>query len=246
MRNLKKFYYKDYFRSGGKSVDFSYLLKKEEASGDTKKAIKANNDSLCREVFTTSDILPKNEMVNKSIPLNVAYPGLVTGVGISHQANIEGEFKLGLHFDHTSGQPVVYGSSVKGVLKHYLEEVYEGPLNIDDLKNDIFEGNGKSVYCRDIFFDAVIVKSNNKDGRILASDSITPHSGGPLKDPIPLTFVKIASGCTLEFRFRLVDSVIDGKTVTVKEKLQIFSDILTTYGVGAKTNVGYGQLEAAE
>lgn len=242
MRNLKKFYYKDYFKEGGKTVDFSYVLKgqKKSAPSEIAAVIVRNNDVFCSLKFQEKDIIPANPMVNKTLKLKVAYPGLVTGVGINHEANIEGEFKLGIHFDHTHGQPVVYGSTVKGVLRHYMEEDNCSQALIDD----IFDGK-KSIYKRDIFFDAVIVKAN-KSGKILASDSITPHGNNPLNNPIPLTFVKIASGCTLEFRFRLVDSVIDGETVTAEKKLQIFSDILTTYGVGAKTNVGYGQLEAAE
>jgi len=37
----------------------------------------------------------------------------------------------------------------------------------------------------------------------------------------------------------------DGKkqVLTQQEKLDIFKEILTTVGIGAKTNVGYGQLK---
>ena len=60
--------------------------------------------------------------------------------------------------------------------------------------------------------------------------------------------MKIAPGCKIEFRFKLVDSIVkdkDGKEykLSADEKREIFKEILTTVGVGAKTNVGYGQLK---
>jgi CRISPR-associated protein Cmr6 len=77
----------------------------------------------------------------------------------------------------------------------------------------------------------------------LEDDSITPHKDGPLRNPTPITMLKIAPGCEIEFRFRLVDSVVDGKVFKKEDKLKLFENILKTVGVGAKTNVGYGQLE---
>lgn len=240
MRNLYKSYYKDYFNN----LDFGYLLNNGEGP---KAEIKRRNRSL-----TAPNLLhkiPQNALVNKSFELKIDYPGLVTGVGITHEAKIEGEFKLGVHFDWTFGMPVVYGSSVKGVLKSYFKEFYdpkEGQPTVEDAIEDIFDGGKKSIYQRDIFFDAVII-GTDKTGRILCSDSITPHGDNPLKNPIPITFLKIAPGCKLEFRFKLVPTEIvkDGKTlrISAQEKLDIFKEILTTVGIGAKTNVGYGQLK---
>ena len=205
--------------------------------------------------------------------MTIAYPGLVTGVGTNHEVIIEGEYQLGVNFDYTWGMPVVYGSLVKGVLRAYFIELYKGDLDAIDLIHDIFCGetrnvslekeiyktewlemvkseknrkySSKSIYNRDIFFDAVITDADSK-GRILCSDSITPHRGpnrdNPLLNPNPLTFLKIAPGCTMEFRFKLVDSNIDGKIFTAKQKSKLFKEILRTVGIGAKTNVGYGQL----
>ena len=143
--------------------------------------------------------IKKNSQVNAKFQLKIAYPGLVTGIGINHEAKIEGEFKLGVHFDYTWGMPVVYGSSVKGVLRSAFEDGYVdkelvesannkwkeeeriadsmlipkwigNPENLKKMIDDVFEGKGKSIYNRDIFFDAVIVRADKK-GRILCSDS---------------------------------------------------------------------------
>ena len=270
MKNLHKAYYKDYFNN----LNFGYLLGNGQ---EPVVEIKRRNQNLT--ALNLLHQIPRNPLVNSSIQLQISYPGLVTGIGINHEASIEGEFKLGVHFDWTHGMPVVYGSSVKGVLRSWFMDIYKtsevnNGIDSYDLLMDIFSGstrnveeekkqykenwdekvrdvkkriyNPKSIYNRDIFFDAVIVEADSK-GRILASDSITPHGGenhdNPLKNPTPLTFMKIASGCTMEFRFKLVTSVINGKTFTAAQKKTLFEEILKTVGVGAKTNVGYGQLK---
>ena len=244
-RNLHQLYYMDYF----KGLDFSYLAKKEKKAPNTVTGIiKHKNDELCKP--NQLRIIPCPAVTTHHLRFEVLYPGLVTGVGIGHEAAIEGEFKLGMHFDWTYGMPIIYGSSIKGVLKTYFVEFcdFEDKEKKAIIK-EIFEGEGKSIYNRDIFFDAVIVKPDRK-GRILCTDSITPHVKGPLKNPIPITFMKIAPGCVMEFRFKLVDSEITLKDsekkiiLKAEKKLEIFKEILTTVGIGAKTNVGYGQLEA--
>lgn len=246
MRNLHKFYYKDYF-----SPDrLDWALEKMKTAENNVKVIKKNNKTLCDPIQGFSNPIEKNPQVNADLPLKIQYPGLVTGIGINHEIGVEGEYKLGMHFDWTYGMPIIYGSSVKGVLKSWFAEFYKKKYQDDDsliskLIDDIFEGGKKSIYQRDIFFDAVIVKSNSQ-GKILASDSITPHGENPLKNPIPITFMKIAPGCTLEFRFRLSDTEVDGKKFGAELKRELFKDILTTVGIGAKTNVGYGQLKIVD
>ena len=258
-RNLHQYYYKDYF--GEKPEEIL-----DPRDNQNRRRIHASlnwEDTKCKEnplILKERNkrliergllkVIQNPVDTKDTFQLEIIYPGLVTGIGINHEATIEGEFKLGVHFDWTYGMPVVYGSSVKGVLKSYFKEFYapkEGWSSAEDAIKDIFEGEGKSIYNRDIFFDAVIVEACKKGkGPILCSDSITPHRD-PLKNPLPITFLKIASGCKLEFRFKLVDTVIvkDGRTLTLTatQKLDIFKDILTTVGIGAKTNVGYGQLK---
>lgn len=250
MKNLHKAYYKDYFDN----LNFGYLL---DNGQEPKQEIMRRNRDLTSQNLLHK--IEKNSTVNSIFSLKISYPGLVTGVGINHEAKIEGEFKLGVHFDYTYGMPVVYGSSVKGVLRAWFREFYKPTteqLFVEDAFNDIFEGRDvakekqlkdgkkyyKSIYNRDIFFDAVLVKADPK-GRILCSDSITPHGDNPLKNPTPLTFLKIAPGCEMEFRFKLVDSVIDGKTFSAQQKKALFEEIIKTVGVGAKTDVGYGQFQ---
>lgn len=269
MINLHLLYYKKYFEK----IDYQVLLNK-----NTQQANNENNIiKQCNKALLTAPLypIPANPLVKENaFSLKTIYPGLVTGVGIGHEIGVKGEFKLGMHFDYTYGMPIIYGSSVKGVLRaafpekekekkeeskkkiaekkekekqirQFLGSEFEG-INVAALRDAIFEGIKEqkpiSIYERDIFFDAVITRCNKKS-RFLASDSITPHDDNPLKDPIPLTFLKIASGVTIEFRFDLKDSVICGIKVSAEDKLRLFEKILLEFGIGAKTNVGYGQFE---
>lgn len=272
MKNLHKLYYKDYYK------DVKFALKKGEviSSGSVADMIGEAKSLSEQFKFKESDFFkeldfleindlysPKDSQFRKR-ELEVLYPGLVTGVGIKHEAKVTGEFKLGMHFDYTTGLPIIYGSSVKGVLRSYFKDKYKGNADVDALIADIFEGGSyadrntplerrksKPVYDRDVFFDAIVV-SQKKAGKILESDALAPHGGdkhdNPFADPVPIPFLKIAPGVKLRFRFKLVPTYdATGEIVMpVDDKLGLFTDILTTFGIGAKTNVGYGQMEVVE
>ena len=235
VNNIGKLFYKDYY----KEVNFENVINGIESSpGQINQQIKKSDH------LTIANPIGAEEC--STFQARILYPGLVTGVGLEHNSkSIKGGYNLGMHFDYTWGMPVVYGSSVKGVLREYFKEFYEGDIDSQKLEEDIFAGKSgnenKSIYHRDIFFDAVITKTYK--GHLLEDDSITPHGDNPLKNPLPITMLKIAPGCEIEFRFRLVDSVVDGKVFKKEDKLKLFENILKTVGVGAKTNVGYGQLE---
>lgn len=255
--NIGWMFYKDYF----KNVKYGNIIKDKAVEANDAKLINGKN----QKIIDAKWISIKDGLGVQTIDVKVTYPGLVTGIGITHEAGVEGEFKLGLHFDYTYGQPIIHGSSVKGLLRsvfpsgdkdkhkaaklYFFKETWVTILGknepdvetIKSLEKEIFEGirDGKpiDIYHRDIFFDAIL-DEGNQDKRILERDSITPHGTNPLKNPIPLPFLKISSGCTIQFRFNLKPGFL-----TVNEKIALFTEILKTLGIGAKTNVGYGQFE---
>jgi len=100
----------------------------------------------------------------------------------------------------------------------------------------------KSSAARDIFFDAYLDVSVN-DKAFLATDFITPHLNrkkpelSPFTEPDPLEFIKVRPGVAFRFQWLLKDDIL-----TATEKQTLFTHILKTFGIGAKTNVGYGQL----
>ncbi|MBK6914998.1 MAG: type III-B CRISPR module RAMP protein Cmr6 [Ignavibacteriales bacterium] len=102
------------------------------------------------------------------------------------------------------------------------------------------EGKNLPLKKRDIFFDAFPIDSQNENGKFLANDYITPHDN-PLKNPVPIQFMKVLPQVTFQFSFRLSDEPFS-KNI----KLELFRQILLDLGVGAKTNVGYGQFKTNE
>lgn len=108
-----------------------------------------------------------------------------------------------------------------------------------------------SAYKRDLFFDAFISntsKANN--GLFLADDYITCHQNSkhpemsPFTNPNPVRFLKVRSDVTFTFGFQLQDTEIETGLVFSKVmKRELFKQILLDLGIGAKTNVGYGQFK---
>ena len=93
---------------------------------------------------------------------------------------------------------------------------------------------------RCIFYDARI-KIAAPGGKIVGSDVLTPHTDGPLKNPTPLPFLKVLPSVTFEFSFALPELKLGEMTLAQKDLQELFKDILLYLGMGAKTNVGYGQ-----
>ena len=191
-----------------------------------------------------------------SFSLKTTYPGLIIGAGYNHPAGgiEEGQspdFQLGFYFDHTTGMPVIPGSTVKGILKSVFpkeedtEEIKKEKLiyvnTILNKENLLKQDNWERLFEKgNIFFDAY-VSGMPENGKIFAEDYITPHTKGPFKNPTPIRFLKIAPDVTFTFQVKLKDSDLgDGQIITASEKLALFKKILLDFGIGAKRNVGYG------
>jgi len=196
--------------------------------------------------------------------LKTTYPGLIVGAGYNHpagekEADTESDFQLGFYFDHTTGMPVIPGSTVKGVLKSVFPKGEASHIVEEKLKyiNGLLDGvtvtkdNWSGIFDNgDIFHDAFISRVPD-DGRIFAEDYITPHNpGDPMgifKNPTPLRFLKIAPGVVFTFQFVLRDSRLDnGLMVSAEHKKELFKHILLDFGIGAKRNVGYGNFMKLE
>ena len=133
---------------------------------------------------------------------------------------------------------------------------------VHELELDLFAGripgsskekegdNFRSVYQRDLFFDAVPVAipiaNHGTAKRLFGTDYLTPHKHksnpelDPFADPVPLKFFKVMPGVIYEFRFRLQDTQNNSLQLTASQKEELFRKLLLINGLGAKTNVGYG------
>lgn len=231
---------------------------------DVKAAISVNGD--VAKVLRAADYSVVNMRVQA--PGLLIGSGLAHGLPDSEE-----DVKTGLQFDYTSGLPVIPGSSVKGVIrsafptiKEDKEQSYEADaekLNyikslIADIPefsslvledNDILELGNQMFNHGDIFADALLVgygtrmKQHGPVKQVLTEDYITPHTGGPLAQPIPIKIVKVAPGVTFAFCFKFNETKIGAKVVSASMKKALCAAILQDLGVGAKTNVGYGVLK---
>lgn len=124
-------------------------------------------------------------------------------------------------------------------------EIFEG---VKDYKANTPKDKFLSIYNRDIFNDAFPKESFHTDKRFMGIDYITPHyrdheksyEENMLLNPIPLPFLKVLPNIAFQFNFDLKDSKVYPALEAAKKEL-LFKKILLTIGVGAKTNVGYGQ-----
>jgi len=134
-------------------------------------------------------------------------------------------------------------------------EIFEGKIPV--IKEDgTIENHPICIYERDIFFDAYLVstdhpainRSNYQNQKpFIGDDYITPHVNrknpamSPFTNPIPLMFLKILPEVTIQFQFD-VKTREDG-LLTKEQKEELFRRLLLDFGIGAKTNVGYGQFD---
>lgn len=206
----------------------------------------------------------------QSFSLKTRYPGLLAGSGYPHPKAREdnNDFQLGFFFDHTSGMPVIPGSSIKGVLRSPFRRLYDSQtgdsavallndaagLKEENQKKDVtfwqdverlifagIDAEGEMILRRErtVFHDAVIAGTDNDRGYILADDYITHHPGS-FDEPNPVRFLKVRSGVTFRFTFQ------PGRAVEGIDTVKLFENIILLLGLGAKTAHGYGHFDTVD
>lgn len=248
--NMNYVFYHEYYNG---------LTKDKEKNGFKLENVQEKNK--CLEKFSFDLSLSPLEQV-KNLPnyqtftLKTTYPGLMIGTGNPHDVKGAGLIKTGFSFDYVTGLPFLNGSSLKGILRSlfptdkdksasadlkrdYLASCFQIDAGeVDDLRNALFEN-------ADIFIGAFPSVRNQKE--LLALEYITPHDAKGFKNPQPINTIKIKPNVAFEFGFILKDSQLPmEKTVTVEMKKKAFQTILEDIGIGAKTNVGFGQLVKIE
>lgn len=239
MLNLNLLFLKEYYR--GITPAFPETL------------LRPRNDALFRATFSHRRdysewwaLKPEGKALPgaERLVMKTSYPGLLCGIGNPHGSGLNAEdINVGFSFDYVTGQPYLPGSTVKGMLRSHFKDHPEAVaeilrkdgkiLNCDvDMVKQIETGifDGDDVFCDAVIFDG------DETGRLIGKDYITPH-GDPTQEPTPIFILKILPEVRLEFRFLLHD----GK-ISVEDKKWLFRTLLELFGIGAKTNVGYGRL----
>ena len=148
----------------------------------------------------------------------------------------------------------------------YLRDVFHKPgftaSEVRTFVNQTFKGceedemEGLPMQIRDVFYDSYPIgfDSNGAPSHLMKLDHLAPHleldtkKPNPLKNPIPLTMLRVMPNTCFAFQMKLHDVIgSDGEILfTAEEKLKAFKTILLDFGIGAKTHVGYGNLEEVD
>ena len=210
---------------------------------DFDEDVKNKNTEIFSSEFEHDSDYEKSEIANTSFIMKTTYPGLLIGHGEHHgSGRSEGDISSGMDLDFVSGQPYIAATAVKGVLhscfRHKREamiEIIKAVIGKDfteeelgTLEKEIFAGT-------DIFLDAVLY-DGDAYGRVVGKDYFSPQEND-LKNPLPLLVIKVLPDVRFEFRFILSDGCI-----SKEEKTALFSEIISVFGIGARTNVGYGKM----
>lgn len=132
--------------------------------------------------------------------------------------------------------------------KEILDVLFEGKQIEKNAQGQKKIQNGEIVKIeipmgkRDVFYGGMVVPPE-KQKPFLKQDFLAPHPS-IIQSPNVLKFLAIAPDTEIEFFFSLKESILSsGKKITAENKLIAFKNILKDFGVGAKTNVGYGIME---
>lgn len=160
----------------------------------------------------------------------------VTGLGLNHPV------ENGFAWHHTLGVPYLAGSSIKGMLRAWVDQ--QNGIDKDLVINKIFgskDGMGLIHVCDGL--PAAPVK--------LEVDVMTPHYAGWLpndppgdwRSPVPIPFLVTAAGTS--FVFSLIPRNIMANDI-VDQAWTWLIEALEWIGIGAKTSVGYGRFQFDE
>lgn len=177
----------------------------------------------------------------------------------------EGQIEVGFYFDYITGYPIYPGSSLKGALRKPIENAvknteYRSYLN--DVINDatgkhytIDEEDVKALLSmfeyKDIFYGAYFTGvnytkkySDNTESKkmLMGLDNITPHKK-VTENPTPISMLRILPKNELTVCIKTVGPCqTNDMLITPEQRMEIYNRIILDFGLGAKTNVGYGKL----
>ena len=183
---------------------------------------------------------------------------LVIGLGT------ESVLETGLTLHHTYGTPIIPGTALKGLASHYCDRVWGQTEEKREFRREVRDGGlrcgrhyetlfGTTDDSGHILFrDAwILPEALGPENQGLVLDVMTPHhaaysmaqpeSAAPtdFDDPNPVSFLSVAGA----FRVAVAcDAEGEAGDRWTKLALELVAEALAQWGVGGKTNAGYGRL----
>ncbi|MBN1236757.1 MAG: type III-B CRISPR module RAMP protein Cmr6 [Methanotrichaceae archaeon] len=166
----------------------------------------------------------------------------------------ENVLEAGLSLQHTYGTPLIPGSALKGLAAHYCDQVW-GVADPKfkkggDYHQTIFGSTEDSGHI--VFYDAWITPESLADS--LKPDVMTPHHSNyysnkngaaptDFDDPTPIPFLSIVGSFHVAVSCDVQSE--DGEK-WAKLAFKMLTESLREWGIGGKTNAGYGRLVLAD
>lgn len=269
-KNMNYIYYSEYFDDLEPSSTAHQKLELPEIDDRNKKIRSFKYDNSAESLKSVKEL--KNLPGYTEISATVLYPGLLIGTGMPHDLKgVEGAIYNGFSLDPVSGLPFIPGSSLKGMLRscfpdkeshvkysekreEYIRNIirkkcYKENVDVNELRQNIFDNN-------DVFIGAFPV-TDKSSKELLDTDFITPHTADwyskydPMKrykNPVPITILKVRGGVEFTFAFILHDMIDESGNLVLgaDNKKILFENLLRDFGIGAKTDVGFGKLDITE
>ena len=163
----------------------------------------------------------------------------------------ENVLETGLSLQHTYGTPLIPGSALKGLAAHYCDQVWgaiEPKFKLgEEYHETIFGTTEDSGHI--VFHDAWITPESLASS--LKPDVMTPHhteyysekdgaAPSDYDDPTPITFLSISGSFYVAVSCDVENE--EGKK-WAGLAFKILTEALKEWGIGGKTNAGYGRLE---
>jgi len=163
----------------------------------------------------------------------------------------ENVLETGLTLNHTYGAPMIPGSALKGLTAHFCDQAWGAADEKFKLGGEYYEVIfGTTEDSGHIIFHDAWITPDSLEGS-LQLDVMTPHHGDyysdetgstaptDFDDPNPVTFLSIVGTFQVAVSCDVSGPIGDEWAMRVFELL---SDALSEWGIGGKTNAGYGRL----
>lgn len=213
----------------------------------------------CFSLYANAYKIWRNQVAEKGVCEQLQVNGrMVLGLGS------ESPLETGLRLHHTYGTPLIPGSALKGLAAHYCDQVWGKQEREFRKEVEVTDENGNKRKRPGNYF-MILFGTTEDSGHIVFHDAwITPDSlqdslvrdvmtvhhpeyykeqgnsaPSDFDDPTPIPFLSVRGA--FEIALHCDVNGADGEK-WVRLAMALLRDALAQWGIGGKTNAGYGRL----